>query len=69
MNVKNADHYSSTDTHILKNSKYGDHLQTNGKDFICPECGGYGVVGNVKCLYCKSTGFIQKNDERLIRVN
>ncbi|MBT8449109.1 MAG: hypothetical protein KJO69_05440 [Gammaproteobacteria bacterium] len=45
-------------------SKYG--LQTNGKDYLCPECGGYGQLYGVKtCKYCKGKGVIALDDPRV----
>ena len=46
-------------------SEYGP-LQTNGIDYLCPECGGYGYTPNEKtCSFCKGEEVIPLDDNRI----
>ena len=48
-------------------SKYGS-LQTDGFDYLCPDCGGYGYNCNIdpKCGFCKGIGVITLTDSRIV---
>ena len=60
-------HYKLTDDKYLNGSKYGP-LQSDGVDYLCPECGGYGFVGDYRyryrCRICKGDGIIALDDVR-----
>ena len=49
-----------------KGSKCGP-LQSDGYDYLCPDCGGYGYIAdkNSKCDFCSGFGTIKLNDERV----
>ena len=42
-------------------------LQSDGFDYLCPLCGGYGWVDlNRKCEYCNGRGNIPLDDSRVL---
>ena len=49
-------------------SKYGP-LLTDEYNYLCPECGGYGMVFNTKCEYCNGIGSISLEDERVVEID
>jgi DnaJ-class molecular chaperone len=41
-------------------------LLSNGKEYLCPDCGGYGLIyGVLKCNFCDGAGVIALDDKRL----
>lgn len=47
-------------------SKYGP-LQTDGTDYLCPDCGGYGkALDGGKCGFCKGKETIPLDDKRIV---
>ena len=42
-------------------------LQTDGYDYLCPECGGYGYIHSIddRCMFCSGMGVIALNDSRI----
>ena len=41
-------------------------LQTDGFDFLCPQCGGYKkIFGQYSCEYCIGLGVISFDDGRI----
>jgi DnaJ-class molecular chaperone len=50
-----------------KGSKYG-RLQTDGFNYLCPECGGYGTVppDQTKCDFCDGKETIPLDDKRIV---
>lgn len=59
-----GDYYPTHPPLFAKGSKYG-RLQTNGRSYLCPECGGYGKVGKKKCRFCMGEGILCKDDLRI----
>jgi DnaJ-class molecular chaperone len=45
-------------------STYGP-LQSNGIDYLCPQCGGYGKCSGQDCEFCNGVGTIALNDPRI----
>ena len=58
-------YYSPTEKNA-KGSKYGN-LQSDGCDYLCPDCGGYGYLLDIdsKCSFCNGKGTIELDDERV----
>jgi hypothetical protein len=46
-----------------------NHLQTDGFDYLCPQCGGYGTVleGKMTCPCCMRKRIIRRYDPRVQR--
>ena len=50
-------------------------LQSDGFNYLCPECGGYGQVptyrkhinksGQKTCVFCKGSGYMDLTDSRV----
>jgi DnaJ-class molecular chaperone len=57
-------HYKLTDDKYINESKYGP-LQSNGIDYLCPECGGYGFIDDDRCSICNGSGIIALDDVRV----
>jgi RecJ-like exonuclease len=59
-------HYRRTDPAMFaKGSKYGP-LQSDGFDYLCPDCGGYGYLPNdPECGFCSGVGTIPLDDKRV----
>ena len=51
---------------IAKGSKYGN-LQSDGHNYLCPDCGGYGFLLDTdsKCSFCNGNGTIALDDDRV----
>lgn len=61
---KNKSRFRTIDGFRAKGSAYG--LLSDGYDWLCPECGGYGKIGvKKKCRYCKGKGTFPLNDKRI----
>jgi hypothetical protein len=46
----------------------GVPLQSDGQEFLCPDCGGYGYVADDNCgtcPYCVGTGALPLHDQRV----
>jgi len=64
-------HYDHTRNPMwARGSIYGP-LQTDGFDYLCPDCGGYGYIcdSNKKCGFCEGNGTISLDDPRLTTCN
>ena len=48
-------------------SKYG-RLLTDGYNYLCPECGGYGTVppNRTRCAFCDGNQTLPMDDERIV---
>jgi hypothetical protein len=50
-------------------TQYGP-LLTDGHKYLCPECGGYGLIYREHlCKYCKGVGEIELTDPRVLPAN
>jgi DnaJ-class molecular chaperone len=44
-------------------------LQTDGHNYLCPECGGYGYVPkNPSCAFCDGSGLLELTDTRVTKI-
>lgn len=63
-------HFRTPEAHFCcAGTKYGP-LQTDGFSFLCPDCGGYGMVpgkagSTVGCKFCGADGVIALDDARV----
>jgi hypothetical protein len=59
-------YHENTPPKYALGSNYGP-LQTDGTDYLCPECGGYGWTqcGNVCCAFCGGSGILDMADSRI----
>lgn len=45
-------------------------LLTDGHMYLCPDCGGHGLIYNTYlCAYCRGAGEIKMTDERVLPAN
>ena len=57
--------YVLTDPPVwAEGSKYGP-LLSDGRDLLCPDCGGYGRCGWEWCDFCEGRGVLDVGDARL----
>jgi len=63
--MKNS--YDTQIPHVFAEGSVYGPLQTDGFDYLCPDCGGYGFIldKNATCEFCKGEGIIPLNDKRI----
>ena len=63
--MKRCGGYFTIDNVYAHGSNYGP-LLSNGKEYLCPDCGGYKSYENHKmCPFCKGKGTISLRDKRI----
>lgn len=60
-------HYRVASPEVLAAGSQFGPLQTDGHNYLCPDCGGYGTVppDRTKCPFCDGKQTIPLDDERV----